>query len=161
MTDSRAPLWLALGASGLSVLACFCFRGHVRVDTPNGRRRIDSLKPGDEVYAFDTVRREVAVRVVSRIAQRPRTRVGRVESDRGQERLQRVRELMPVAEELGVSLSRLAIAWCLLNPRVSTVILGASRIEQLEENLGALDVVPLLWDEGVQARLAAVHPPGP
>ncbi len=84
-----------------------------------------------------------------------------VESDRGQERMQRVRELMPVAEELGVSLSRLAIAWCLLNPHVSTVILGASRIEQLEENLGALDVVPLLWDEGVQARLAAIHSPGP
>ena len=78
-----------------------------------------------------------------------------VESDRGQDRMQRVRKLLPIAEELGVSLSRLAIAWCLLNPNVSTVILGASRIEQLEENLAALEVLPLL-DDSVRERLAAV-----
>ncbi len=77
-----------------------------------------------------------------------------VESDRGQERMERVRKLQPIAEELGTSLSKLAIAWCLLNPNVSTVILGASRVEQLEENLAALEVLPLLSDE-VQARLAA------
>ena len=75
-----------------------------------------------------------------------------VESDRGQERMQRVAKMMPVAEELGVPLSRLAIAWCLLNPNVSTVILGASRIEQLEENLKAAEAVPLLTDE-VRAKL--------
>ena len=78
-----------------------------------------------------------------------------VESERGQERMARVKKLMPVAEELGTSLSKLAIAWCLLNPNVSTVILGASRLEQLEENLGALDVLPLLSDE-VQARISAI-----
>lgn len=78
-----------------------------------------------------------------------------VESDRGQERMQSVRKLVPVAEELGVSLSRLAIAWCLLNPNVSTVILGASRIEQLEENLGALEVLPLL-DDTVRVKLDKV-----
>ena len=75
-----------------------------------------------------------------------------VESDRGQKRMKKVAQLLPVAEELGVSLSKLAIAWCLLNKNVSTVILGASRTEQLEENLSALDVLPLLTPE-VQAKL--------
>ena len=78
-----------------------------------------------------------------------------VESDRGQERLERVKQLAPVAEELGTSLSKLAIAWCLLNPNVSTVILGASRVEQLEENLACVDVLPLLTED-VQARLRAI-----
>ncbi|MEH6634560.1 MAG: aldo/keto reductase [Halioglobus sp.] len=78
-----------------------------------------------------------------------------VESDRGQERMKKVAKLMPIAEELGTSLSRLAIAWCLLNKNVSTVILGASRIEQLEENLTAVDVLPLLTAD-IQAKLAAV-----
>ena len=59
---------------------------------------------------------------------------------------------MPIAEQLGTSLSKMAIAWCLLNDNVSTVILGASRVEQLEENLSALDVLPLLTDE-IQAML--------
>jgi voltage-dependent potassium channel beta subunit len=77
-----------------------------------------------------------------------------VESERGQERMQRVRKLLPIAEELGTSLSKMAIAWCLLNPNVSTVILGASRVEQLEENLAAVEILPLLNDE-IQARLAA------
>jgi voltage-dependent potassium channel beta subunit len=76
-----------------------------------------------------------------------------VESERGQGRMQRVANLMPIAEELGVSLSKLAIAWCLLNGKVSTVILGASRLEQLEENLEALEVVPLLTDE-IQAKMS-------
>jgi voltage-dependent potassium channel beta subunit len=78
-----------------------------------------------------------------------------VESERGQERMQRVAKLPPIAQELGTTLSKLAIAWCLLNPNVSTVILGASRVEQLEENLQALDVLPLLTDD-IQARLAGI-----
>ena len=78
-----------------------------------------------------------------------------VESDRGQERMLRVAKLVPIAEELGISLSKLAIAWCLLNQNVSTVILGASKVEQLEENLEAAEVVPLLTED-VQARLAAI-----
>lgn len=78
-----------------------------------------------------------------------------VESERGQERMQRVAQLKPIADELGVSLSGLAIAWCLLNERVSTVILGASRVAQLEENLKAVEVLPLLTDE-VQLRLNAI-----
>lgn len=68
----------------------------------------------------------------------------RLESDEGAAQVAKARELASVAADLGVSLARLAIAWCLTNPNVSTVILGASRASQLEENLGALDVVPKL-----------------
>lgn len=78
-----------------------------------------------------------------------------VESERGQERMQRVAQFAPIAEELGVSLSKMAIAWCLLNPNVSTVILGASRVEQLVENLSAVEVLPLLTEE-IQGRLASI-----
>ncbi len=78
-----------------------------------------------------------------------------VESDRGQERMKRVSRLVPIAEQLGTSLAALAIAWCLLNRNVSTVILGASRVEQLEENLKAVDVLPLLTED-VQAQLSAI-----
>jgi voltage-dependent potassium channel beta subunit len=78
-----------------------------------------------------------------------------VESDRGQSRMARVAKLAPIAEELGTTLSKLAIAWCLLNQNVSTVILGASKPEQLEENLAAQEVVPLL-DEDIQVRLANI-----
>jgi len=54
-----------------------------------------------------------------------------------------VRRLKGVADGLGCSLAQLAIAWCVKNPRVTSVILGASRVEQVKENLGALDVVDL------------------
>ena len=77
-----------------------------------------------------------------------------VDSERGQARMKKVAELLPIAEELGTSLSKLAIAWCLLNENVSSVILGASKIEQLEENLKAVDVLPLLTED-IQARLTA------
>ena len=46
-----------------------------------------------------------------------------------------------MAKELGVEPAPLAIAWCLRNPNVSTVILGASRIDQLRQNLGATALV--------------------
>ena len=77
-----------------------------------------------------------------------------VDSERGQARMKRVAALLPIAEELGTSLSKLAIAWCLTNENVSSVILGASKIEQLEENLKAVDVLPLLTED-IQARLTA------
>lgn len=70
-----------------------------------------------------------------------------VESDRGRGRMKTVAALMLIAEDLGVSLSKIAIAWCLVNKNVSTVILGASKVEQLEENLTALEVVPLLTEK--------------
>ncbi len=55
-----------------------------------------------------------------------------------------VSQLYTLSAELGISLAHLAIAWCLKNPNVSTVILGASNTEQLEHNLKATDAVDLL-----------------
>lgn len=69
-----------------------------------------------------------------------------------------VGQLIDIARELGCSMAQLAIAWINRNPRVSTVILGASRIEQLHDNLGALAVTPKLTPE-VVARIEAVTGP--
>lgn len=60
------------------------------------------------------------------------------------ERLNAVRALQPVADEFGCSMAQLALAWCASNPHVSTVITGASRPEQVQENMKALDVLPNL-----------------
>jgi voltage-dependent potassium channel beta subunit len=73
----------------------------------------------------------------------------------GDDRIAKVRALQPIADELGVSLAQMSIAWCLLNPNVSTVMLGASRKEQLEQNLGALDVLPRL-DSGIAQRIRKI-----
>ncbi|MCX7513684.1 potassium channel beta subunit family protein [Frateuria hangzhouensis] len=70
----------------------------------------------------------------------------------GRERVERVRHLAPIARELGASQAQLALAWCLANPNVSTVLLGASRREQLEQNLAALELLPRL-DEALKARI--------
>jgi voltage-dependent potassium channel beta subunit len=67
-------------------------------------------------------------------------------------RIGKVRALKTIADDLGVSQVQLALAWCLLNPHVSTVMLGASRLEQLEHNLGAMDVLPRL-DVAVAQRI--------
>jgi voltage-dependent potassium channel beta subunit len=66
-----------------------------------------------------------------------------------------VARLEPIAAELGCTLAQLAIAWVAHNPRVSTVITGASRLPQLQANLGALAVVDKLTPE-VLARVDAV-----
>ncbi|MET0665130.1 MAG: aldo/keto reductase [Acidimicrobiales bacterium] len=71
------------------------------------------------------------------------------------ERMDKVRGLKAIADELDCSLAQMAIAWCATNPRVSTVILGASRPSQLEENLAALEVADRLDDE-VMARIRQV-----
>lgn len=63
------------------------------------------------------------------------------------ERIQKVKTLQPVADELGCSLAQLSLGWCLKNPNVSTVITGASRVEQFQHNLGALPVVDALTPE--------------
>jgi len=69
---------------------------------------------------------------------------------------EKVKALKKVADDLGVSLSRLSIAWVLKNPNVSTAILGASKTEQLEDNLKALDVLPLLTTEVMERIEVAV-----
>ncbi len=76
----------------------------------------------------------------------------RFESEAGQQRLAKVGELVDVAREIGTSPTLMSLAWCLKNPNVSTVMLGASRVEQLQENLQALDVIELLTDD-VMAKL--------
>lgn len=58
------------------------------------------------------------------------------------ERLAKVAALEPIAKELGCTLSQLALAWCLKNPYVSSVITGASRVEQVHENMKASEVAP-------------------
>jgi voltage-dependent potassium channel beta subunit len=69
-----------------------------------------------------------------------------------------------LAKELGFTLSQMAIAWCLNNPNVSTVILGASKESQLEENLKSLEILPLLTPEIIAKieeilKNKPVHPP--
>ena len=66
-----------------------------------------------------------------------------------------VEKLRPIASDLGCTISQLALAWCLKNPNVSTVITGASRVSQVHENMKALDVAPKLTAEVVKAIEAA------
>lgn len=63
------------------------------------------------------------------------------------EKIEQVKALVPIANELGCTLAQLALAWCLANPNVSTVITGASRAQQVTENMKALDVLPKLTPE--------------
>lgn len=69
----------------------------------------------------------------------------------------KVRKLQSIAEELGCSLAQLSLAWCAKNPHVSSVITGASRPEQVTDNLGALDVIPRLDDELLKRMKDAVR----
>ncbi len=71
------------------------------------------------------------------------------------ERIEKARQLNELAKELGATLPKLAVAWCLANPNVSSVILGASKVAQLEETLQSLEVVPLLTGEIMQ-RIEAI-----
>lgn len=64
-----------------------------------------------------------------------------------EERMKKVIELQKLADQMNLPLAKLSLAWCLKNPNVSTVILGASKVDQLKENLTVLDVVPLLTDK--------------
>ena len=65
-------------------------------------------------------------------------------------RVDKVKQLVPIANDLGCTLAQLAIAWCLKNQNISSVILGASRVEQLQENLQALEVEPKLTPDVVE-----------
>jgi voltage-dependent potassium channel beta subunit len=65
-------------------------------------------------------------------------------------RIEKVKALKNISDSIDISLSLFSLAWCLKNPNVSTAILGASKVSQLEENLKALDVVEKLTDEIMQ-----------
>jgi aryl-alcohol dehydrogenase-like predicted oxidoreductase len=77
------------------------------------------------------------------------------EGDQAKSRMVKVELLSVVAKDLGCSMAQLGGAGCARNPRVSTVILGASRVEQLTENLGALELVPRL-DTAVMERIEGI-----
>jgi len=77
--------------------------------------------------------------------------------------LEKVDKLKPIAESLGCTVAQLAIAWCVANPNVSTVITGASRKEQVVENLKALEVAKKLTPEVLEKIEQVVQnkPPAP
>jgi len=69
------------------------------------------------------------------------------------ERLEKLRQLEKIADDLDTSIAKLAVAWCAQNPNVSTVILGASKLHQLQETLTSLELLPQLTDD----RLTAIE----
>ncbi len=71
------------------------------------------------------------------------------------DRLSKVAALEPLAREMGATLAQFSLAWCLQNPWVSSVITGASRVEQVYENLRALDFVDRFTPE-LMARIDAI-----
>ncbi len=79
----------------------------------------------------------------------------RFEGEGGQLRIATAARLRPLAEDLGTTMPRLALAWCLKNPRVSTVITGASKRRQVEENMKALDDLDKLTPE-VMERIEGI-----
>jgi len=66
-------------------------------------------------------------------------------------RLARVAALEPLAQEMGATLAQFSLAWCLQNPWVSTVITGASRVEQVHENMKAVEFIDRFTPEVVEA----------
>jgi voltage-dependent potassium channel beta subunit len=70
-----------------------------------------------------------------------------LETERGRQKLKKVEQLAPLTDELDISMAQLALAWCLKNEDVSTVITGASKPHQVEENMEAIDHVDKLTPE--------------
>jgi len=79
----------------------------------------------------------------------------RFQGDEAQRDIEKVKQLLPIAAELGCTMAQLALAWCLRNPNVSSVITGASKPAQVSENIKALDVVAQLDDE-INERIEAI-----
>jgi len=81
----------------------------------------------------------------------------------GLRKLEKIRQLAGLADEIGIPLTHLSLAWCLKNRNVSSVILGASRVSQLEDNLGSLNALENLTPD-VMDRIEAIvdnKPPAP
>jgi aryl-alcohol dehydrogenase-like predicted oxidoreductase len=66
------------------------------------------------------------------------------------EKIEKVRKLKNVSDKLGTNLATLSIAWCIANPNVTTAILGATKKEQLQQNLAALELYPKLDEEVIK-----------
>lgn len=71
------------------------------------------------------------------------------------EKIEKVEKLKTIADQLSCTLSQLAIAWCLKNPHVSSVITGAAHPQQIDENMRALDIVPRL-DKNVMSQIEKI-----
>ena len=78
-----------------------------------------------------------------------------LKSEEGQRKIAKVKQLTPLAQELGCTMAQLAIAWCLTNDDVSTVITGASRAEQVTENMKAIAIAEMLTPD-VQERIEEI-----
>jgi voltage-dependent potassium channel beta subunit len=77
------------------------------------------------------------------------------ESDESRQQIAKVKKLAKVADDLAITLPQLALAWCLKNPNVSSVITGASKSEQVRENMKASDLVDQV-DDGVMQRIETI-----
>jgi voltage-dependent potassium channel beta subunit len=84
------------------------------------------------------------------------------ESEETKKNIEKVKLLVPVAKDLGCSLSQLALAWCLKNPQVSTVITGASKPQQVVENMKSLEMVEKLTPQVMNTieNILQNKPPG-
>ena len=71
-------------------------------------------------------------------------------NEEGKNKIEKVKKLTKLASEIGTSVSHLSLAWCLKNPNVSTVITGASKVEQLKDNLKCLKTKELLTPEVIK-----------
>jgi voltage-dependent potassium channel beta subunit len=78
-----------------------------------------------------------------------------LEGEAGRQKIAKVKKLAQLAQEMSYSLAQVALAWCLKNPHVSTVITGASRPEQVRENMKALEAVKKLTPE-VMERIEGI-----
>ncbi|HBY09188.1 MAG TPA: aldo/keto reductase, partial [Chloroflexi bacterium] len=87
----------------------------------------------------------------------------RFEDEEAVQRIAQVGELMNIADELGITVAQLALAWTLKNPHISTTITGASKPQQIIENMKALDVVAQLTDDVMEKieKILGNKPPAP
>jgi len=70
-----------------------------------------------------------------------------LDTEEGRSKIEKVKMLVPVANDLGITMPQMALTWCLKNKNVSTVITGASNVKQVEQNMSAMDVLEKLDDE--------------
>lgn len=78
-----------------------------------------------------------------------------LETRSGRNKLEKVEKLVPIAEDLGIPMPQFALAWCLKNPNVSTVITGASKPSQVKQNMKAIEIVDKLTPD-VMERIEEV-----
>ena len=73
--------------------------------------------------------------------------ISSLQSEEGKAQIAKVRKLTEIAEKMGGTVGQLAIAWCIKNPNVSSVILGASKTSQIDDNVKAIQLLPKLTDD--------------